>query len=126
MLLSHRMTIGFRLTLALAVLIMTWQSLASAPLGADSVNDKLAHFLAFVVLAFLADLGWEKARFNWIPAVLLTGYGALIEVMQSFVAGRTASLADLGADLLGLLAYWLLFCPLVWRFLRRDATDTRS
>ena len=106
--------------LALAVLIMTWQSLTPAPLGADSVNDKLAHFLAFVVLAFLADAGWEDGQFGPAPMALLAGYGALIEILQSFVAGRTASLADLGADILGLLVYWLLLSPLIRRFLAQN------
>ncbi|MEA1940784.1 MAG: VanZ family protein [Pseudomonadota bacterium] len=67
-------------------------------------SDKLEHALAFLVLAILARVGWPGLP-AWIAALLLMAYGLGIEAMQGAQdAGRTASLADLAADGIGVAA----------------------
>lgn len=64
--------------------------------------DKLKHVGAFGVLAFLARLSWPRQPY-WGLALGLTGFGVMIELVQGLSGwGRTASVADVIADLVGL------------------------
>ncbi len=65
------------------------------------MSDKTMHYLAYMSLAFLAWFTvspYEKVDFFrvkvWVLLPALTLYAAFDEVLQSFAAGRTASLAD--------------------------------
>lgn len=63
--------------------------------------DKLNHVLAFVVLGFLALVGSSR---GWaLPLSGLLAYGVALELLQGLTPGRVASLADIVADLVGLL-----------------------
>jgi VanZ family protein len=66
-------------------------------------SDKIEHILAFATLAVFVRLGWPRQPF-WVGGLILLAYGLGIEVMQAtdFI-GRTASLADVAADLIGIL-----------------------
>ena len=111
---SRSHAVGFRLLLALALMAVTWMAVQPAPqVELVSVNDKVAHALAFVVLAFLVDGGWPERRFDWIAASWLTAYGAFIEGLQSLLEFRTASLADLVADVIGIFIFWFALSPLL-------------
>lgn len=76
--------------------------------------DKSNHVLAFATLAFLAHQAWRSERM-WLVLVCLLAYGALIEILQSFMPDRYAEWSDLWADGLGLffgeacarLTWWL-------------------
>jgi VanZ family protein len=71
--------------------------------------DKVGHFLAYVLMAVLALVSYEK-RGGQISAVLLTVVIAiLLEWGQSFVPGRLATLTDGVTNILGLLAGVLLY-----------------
>jgi VanZ family protein len=71
-------------------------------------SDKLLHFTAFGVLAFLY---WQFARvrrgvgprFVWSSAVVLIAYAALDEYLQQFV-GRFTDVMDFVADAAGIVA----------------------
>ena len=64
--------------------------------------EALTLFLAFGVLAFLARLSWPRLPY-WSLALGLTGFGVMIELVQGVSGwGRTASVADVIADLVGL------------------------
>ena len=66
--------------------------------------DKVGHFIAFFVLALCTDFATKlKSLF---AITLLSIYGISIEVMQSFIPGRDATLGDFIADLSGVLAYY--------------------
>ena len=74
----------------------------------DSYNFDLAEFRfhtgAFAVLAYRVLAVHFRWRQRWLvaaAAALATGYGALDELHQAFVPGRTASSIDLGYDFLG-------------------------
>lgn len=76
-------------------------------------EDKLAHFLAFAVLAFLLwrcaeslrrPLSW---RFVWLGLVVLGCYAAIDEYLQRFV-NRSVTLSDFLANLGGIVAVLLV------------------
>lgn len=77
--------------------------------------DKLVHMLEYtifgilLVLAFRSDqIGKPMRRANFQSIILGVLYGLTDEIHQYFVPGRTSSLADLGADALGiLLGVWI-------------------
>ena len=67
--------------------------------------DKANHALAFFVLLGLLDHAYPSANL-WTKKILpLFIYGLLIEMVQSQIPGRYASLLDVLGDAVGLLAY---------------------
>lgn len=94
------------------------------PSGIDMPGnaDKYAHAIAFAALALPLSL----VRPRWIPALflVLTTYGAAIEILQPLV-GRSRDIADLGADAGGILCgvvVGLLLRRLVQRAVRAKTT----
>lgn len=76
--------------------------------------DKLVHFVAYAVLAWLLAMAWQASvgrlnarhlKFVWLVVVL---YGAVDEMTQPLV-GRTASLADWLADAAGAALALIIF-----------------
>ena len=64
--------------------------------------DKIKHLFAFLVLTVLAHWSWPSAR-RLTFVLCLTLFGILIELAQGLSRlGRTASLADILADLVGI------------------------
>ena len=119
-------TVGARLLLGLALLIITGMALTPSPgVIQQSVNDKLGHTLAFLVLAFLAHASWPELKFSWRQIIPLLGYGLAIEITQYFIPNRYSSLLDIAADLAGIGLYMLLI-PLIRHLLRTFANDASS
>lgn len=93
--------------------IVTWLALTPAPPpSADLGWDKLNHAAAFAALGVAALRGFEHR--SALVVLALLGYGALIEVMQSFTPTRQAEWSDLLADAGGLGAACLLLATLAW------------
>ncbi|MFO0944389.1 MAG: VanZ family protein [Planctomycetota bacterium] len=67
-------------------------------MNATPGGDKIAHAIAYAVLAFLLTRGFGHRGWGIAITVL---YGLLDEYHQSFVPGRDAGLADWLADSLG-------------------------
>jgi VanZ family protein len=91
--------------LAAAVALISVLPRSSAPVQAIAsfgVNDKLLHFAAWAVLAFLPAL-WEGRRRTIVivAAALLVSTAA--EVAQFFVPGRAPDLADTAANSGGII-----------------------
>jgi VanZ family protein len=76
------------------------------------ISDKANHILAFYVLALLVDFSFPKEKLGFAKVSALLTYGLLIEITQSFLPNRTASLLDLVADGVG-LAFYKLSLPLL-------------
>ncbi|MET0070993.1 MAG: VanZ family protein [Candidatus Thiodiazotropha sp.] len=106
---------SFRLLLAIALVVISYLAFTpqESPVAAD-INDKIAHILAFVVLAFLLDFSWPQSPWRLHKAIPLLGYGLFIEAVQSLLPNRVFSLWDFGADIVGVLIYPLLL-PLLMR-----------
>lgn len=73
-----------------------------------TLNDKVMHIFSFFAYAALFDMASTRSFWRFQVPILL-GYGALIEILQSFTTWRSFSLLDFVADASGLLLYWLLF-----------------
>lgn len=104
----------WRLTLALLLAVISWLAFKPAVPAQEWLHmDKLRHISAFLTLAVVASLGWAKqAQLAPRVAFGLLAYGLLIELVQSQLPSRSASLADWAADALGIalglvLARWL-------------------
>ena len=92
-----------------------WPNL-QAPIADIPFADKLWHMLAFAVWAGVIATGWRLPAGTVIGGLALAG--AAIELIQP-LTGRTAELADWGADLSGAVlgvwgARWLLPRCLAW------------
>ena len=70
--------------------------------------DKPAHFAAYALFAVLAFVAVGHGRALIYLSLAIALYSGLLEIAQSFVPGRVMSLADMGANLLGVLAGSLL------------------
>ena len=68
--------------------------------------DKIGHFGSFFLLAALTHLAFRPKC--WYLFFGLIGYAGIIEVVQSYLPYRSASWADLLADILGVLGFYLL------------------
>jgi len=100
------MTIAFRLLLVVTLAFICWQATIRNGIQLPVANsDKLLHFLAFYTLAFLLDFSFPKIRFGVLQIIVLIGYGILIEYVQSFLPNRSADIADLLTDVVGIAVY---------------------
>jgi len=98
---------AFRLALLVCVLVIAY--LAFAPLKQlPGTNDKFDHFLAFGVLAWLADRSYPGRRLQPYRWTFLLGYGLMIELIQGLLPFRDCSLLDFAADASGIAGYELL------------------
>lgn len=82
----------------------------------STFNDKFNHLIAFGVLSFLCHIAFQThSSIKW--AIVLFGYGLLIEWVQYFLPHREFSLLDLATDLLGIVLYLIIFHPFFNRLL---------
>jgi len=73
------------------------------------ISDKIKHFAAYLILAFLLSLNlhfqgkWNKIAANYLilTFIICTTYGVLDELHQIFIPNRFAEFYDWLADLLG-------------------------
>ncbi|MCC6752309.1 MAG: VanZ family protein [Deltaproteobacteria bacterium] len=84
-------------------------------------QDKLAHFLAYGLLAFLTarafrrSRGWRALTCAAVASALMLAYGVLDEIHQSFVPYRNPDVLDVTADLAGALTACGLWIVLAGR-----------
>ena len=98
--------IVFRIGLVITIIVTMYLATTQQEFQIiDDINDKVKHILAFSVLAFLADFSTPGFRFNMRKALVVLGYGLLIEVIQYFLPYRDASVFDLAADSIGIAVY---------------------
>nr|WP_312018354.1 VanZ family protein [Shewanella surugensis] len=67
--------------------------------------DKLAHFGSFFLLSYLAYFAFKPNHYTLVS--ILGFYAMAIEVVQSLLPYRSASFADLLADFVGMLCFYL-------------------
>ncbi len=91
-----------------------------------SLNDKLLHALGYglfgvlAIRAFHGGLGPLAAGRTFLAFLVTVGYGTFTELNQLFLAGRSASVADVAADAAG-FALAVLGVFLVFHLTRRAA-----
>ncbi|MBR9729481.1 VanZ family protein [Shewanella intestini] len=67
--------------------------------------DKLGHAGSFFALSYLAYYAF-KPKWYWLASILSL-YAMMIEVIQSMLPYRRASIADVAADLAGITFFYL-------------------
>lgn len=90
-----------------AVLFVLSEVGALRPVVFLAVHDKPVHFVLYFVLgaALAWGKGWSGSAWpHWAFVGIGILYGAVDELHQMFVPNRMPSLADLGADALGVAA----------------------
>ena len=93
----------FWAALLLVTVVSLWPLSIAAPVDHA---DKLVHFFFYLGLGLLAWWGglWpSQGRFAWIVALALIAHGIAIELGQSLVPNRFASLGDALANAAGVL-----------------------
>jgi VanZ family protein len=93
----------YRAVFAVYIIVILALSAYPIPDSVNTGNDKVNHFLAFLIFPAMAILAFREIS----PAkrfLLGLAFGLLIEFIQLFVPGRSAELLDVGADCLGLIA----------------------
>jgi VanZ family protein len=66
------------------------------------VSDKIEHFSAYFVLAAIPVLGFEAGR-GVFAALSMIVLGALLDVAQKFIPGRSFEYADIAANSVGVI-----------------------
>ncbi len=94
------------LLLALAATLVV-TTMPPEAVHADRINDKTAHVLTFLLLAFLSHRAFPAAAIPW-KAASLFAYGLLIECIQYYIPYRDFSLLDQLANTVGILLFFLL------------------
>ena len=89
-------------------LIFIASSMPTVPSLPGGLSDYTGHFIGYSLLGALAIRGFARARWSGVngPAairavVMSSMYGVTDEFHQSFVPGRSPSVADWGVDTLG-------------------------
>jgi VanZ family protein len=96
----------FRWLLLAAICAISWLAFTPPAHGVAVQGwDKLNHAAAFYVLALLLDFSSPRTRCGVGKVLVLLAYGVAIEAVQYFIPAREASLNDLFADAVGVLAY---------------------
>jgi len=75
-------------------------------------SDKVSHIFAFMVLGFLLRMGFRISYFKSLALLIL--YGAFPEASQYLTPDRSAEMADIGADTIGVFLGLKLY-----KYLRR-------
>ena len=85
--------------------------------------DKILHTSAFFVLSFLLNRSSSDITKRIRNMLSLLAFGILIEILQYFTGYREASIADIIADLVGILLFQLTYSFLTflreWRRKRK-------
>jgi len=102
------------LAAAIAVIVGSLLPQSSLPMRALDrldISDKVLHFAAYAVLAFLPALHerWPAVAAALLGAVAL---GVLLEFLQKLSPSRSFELADMVADVSGVVCGLLLAIPL--------------
>lgn len=113
-----------RIAACVVTALILWGTLwpnIQTPIADIPFADKLWHMLAFAAWAGFIVAGWRLPAWTVIAGIALAG--AMIELIQP-LAGRTAEMADLGADLSGAAlgvwgVRWLLPRSSAWWRTRR-------
>jgi VanZ family protein len=94
----------------LSLVIIFYVAIDSNPPAATHlINDKIAHFLVFLIIGFTGQVIWKSNQLNFKLLGFLASYGAAIEIVQHYVPGRFFSVLDWLMDILGLIVAVLMF-----------------
>lgn len=76
-------------------------------------SDKICHAIAYFVLTLWPVLSFKEGRGILLAVLPIFFLGVAIEIVQGSVAGRFTSVADLSANVVGIVC--ALICGYAWR-----------
>ncbi|CAA6806632.1 MAG: Unknown protein [uncultured Sulfurovum sp.] len=113
----------FKVIFFITVIVILYKALTPTsgdPFFDFNHSDKVLHVLAFFVLSFLLNRSSSSIAKRIRNIFSLLAFGILIEILQSFTGYREVSLADVLADLLGILLFQITYFLLKnWQLRRR-------
>ncbi|MDO6525652.1 VanZ family protein [Motilimonas sp. 1_MG-2023] len=96
------LTTAAKISFVSLLVVISYLAFSPAPVQIQFNNmDKINHLAAFASLALVGRCAFNFHA-GWLFG-LLTGFGALIELVQSQIPNRFASGLDLLADMLGII-----------------------
>ncbi len=97
----------FKLLLLITLLIISYLVFSRPGYNQSIAHiDKVGHFSGFFILSALSHLAFRP---RWYLLFFgLIAYAGIIEIVQSYLPYRSASWADLAADILGISGFYLL------------------
>lgn len=99
--------------LAVRQWVSGWWPWSSPTAGSEALQiDKLVHFLMFAVCGALVARAWASGSSWALPLLGLIAFGALTELVQYLVPGRSMSFNDFVADAAGAAAGFLVWYAL--------------
>lgn len=103
--------VAARVAFLSGVLIVTWLSLLPREdMPNVGVSDKLLHMAAYAALTVPGIFGFQSRRSVLFIAAGLLALGCILEIAQTMIPGRNASIFDASANglgiALGLIAAW--------------------
>jgi len=94
------------------LLVITISLIPTAIGGSGLYSDKLAHFLAYGGMGFLAYMSVDSVKKRFYLFLLIISLGVVLEFFQFFIPGRSASFLDVIANTIGVVsgyfAGWLV------------------
>nr|WP_283104194.1 VanZ family protein [Shewanella gelidimarina] len=104
----------FKLALAITLMVVSYLVFSKPSYNINSIPnfDKLGHLGSFFVLSCLTYFAF-KPRW-YLLAVVLAVYAVFIEMVQSQLSYRSASVADVIADMMGIA----LFYVTLWLYIK--------
>ena len=105
------------------------------PLPDFHLSDKLVHLACFAAFSFFTAMAFfglkpldgrriSTAKRILLPAVVISLYGIIDEIHQSFVPGRSCSFLDWCADTIGALTGSALFYFIIVIICKKGASNT--
>ena len=110
-----RWKLWLRVLFFVACIVIIHESLIPAQSASiPTVSDKLVHFGAYFTLVVLAAIAFPKARLTNIVGLMIL-LGTVLEGAQGVMGlGRSASVGDLLANMIGASAPACLWVVLLW------------
>ena len=105
----NRYLIAWKLLFWFILALLLYLTLTPTPPKPISFNqiDKLYHFSAFAGFTFVFTIAFRQIKSGYILLLSII-LGIVIEVIQYYIPNRGFSIADMIADLIGVLAgFWL-------------------
>jgi len=121
---TNRPVLVWAMLVGYCVLVFIGSSVSHVPRELSKIPDYVLHFIEYFMMGLLANLAFRTRPLSFrigmasiIATLFCACYAVTDEFHQYFVASRSASLSDIGADLLG-----AVFAQVVVLLLRRLRT----
>jgi len=97
----------FKVGFFFCILLVTYLSTTVREIEIVTNNwDKSNHFFAFFILYYFLYFGYKK-KFA-INMIILLSFAIQVEIVQYFIPGRTFSILDIIADVIGIIFGYLI------------------